>query len=93
MSLIEKVTSLVTGEEKADKPTGTIHVVDRSPLNWLYITYNTVEELVRVDKDGAIEPAAMKTYRWVDETTLELEARRFRVNFFRVATHAGAARG
>ncbi len=71
MSLIEKVTSLVTGE--TNEPTGTIHVVDRSPLNWLYITYNTVEELVRVRTDGAIESAAMKTYRWVDDTTLEVE--------------------
>lgn len=56
-------------------PVGSVHVVDPSPLNWLYITYNTVEELVRVDADGAIEPAAMKSYRWKDDKTLEVDVR------------------
>ena len=75
MSLIKKVTSLVTGEGGVGGPVGTIHVVDPSPLNWLYITYNTVEELVRVNTDGAIEPAAMKTYEWADDRTLEVTLR------------------
>lgn len=33
-------------------PAGTIHVVDPAPLNWLWVTYNTVEELVRVTPRG-----------------------------------------
>ncbi len=48
MSLTENIISAV----KSHNPKGAIHVVDRSPLNWLYITYNTVEELVRPDKNG-----------------------------------------
>ena len=47
MSLMEKVTSFVTGN--GGEPARTVHVVDPSPLNWLYITYNTIEELVRVN--------------------------------------------
>ena len=47
MSLIEKVTSFVTGN--GGEPAGTVHVVDPSPLNWLYIARNTVEELGRVN--------------------------------------------
>ncbi len=47
MSLFEKVTSFVTGN--GGEPARTVHVVDPSPLNWLYIAYNTVEELVRVN--------------------------------------------
>lgn len=54
---------------------GAIHVVDPSPLNWLYITYNTVEELVRVDTDGNNEPAAMSDFRGLDGKTLEVDVR------------------
>ncbi len=61
MSMAERISSLLTGEGRASEPVGTLHVVDPSPLNWLYITYNTVEELVRMDTDGAIVPAAMKS--------------------------------
>ena len=71
MSLIENIVSKV----KSHEPQGEIRVVDRSPLNWLYITYNTVEELVRTDEKGHIVPAAMKTYRWVDDLTLEIKLR------------------
>lgn len=73
MSLIEKVAALVTGE--AREPVGTIHVVDPHPLNWLYITYNTVEELVRVDSRGNTIPAAASGYKWLNDRTLELTVR------------------
>ena len=53
-------------------PVGTIHVVDPSPLNWLYITYNTVEELVRVSPQGKVIPAAMSLYQWINDKTLEI---------------------
>ncbi len=33
-------------------PVGTIYVFDPSPLNWLFITWNTMEEPIRVDQDG-----------------------------------------
>ena len=71
MSFIENIVSAVTTRE----PHGTIHVVDHSPLNWLYITYNTVEEMIRTDEKGRITPAAMKTFEWIDELTLEIEIR------------------
>lgn len=71
MSFIENIVSTV----KPHNPKGMIYVVDRSPLNWLYITYNTVEELVRADKNGHLVPAAMKSYKWVDDYTLEIKLR------------------
>ena len=43
-------------------PAGRVIVADRSPFNWLHVTYNTMEELVRVSPGGKIEPAAMKSY-------------------------------
>ena len=43
---VQKATSFLMGKGRAHEPVGTVHVVDPSPLNWLHITYNTVEELV-----------------------------------------------
>lgn len=34
-----------------DAPVGEVRVVDPHPLNWLYITWNTMEEPVRTDED------------------------------------------
>ncbi len=61
-SLGNRMISLVTGE-RGREPTGAVHVVDPSPLNWLWIQYNTAEELVRVNSDGHVEPAATEEYR------------------------------
>jgi ABC-type transport system substrate-binding protein len=57
-------------------PAGTIHVVDPSPLNWLFITWNTMEEPIRVDQDGRVVNALATGARWLDDRTLELELRR-----------------
>ena len=56
-------------------PVGTVHVVDPSPLNWLFITWNTMEEPVRTDQDGRIVHALAESSRWVDDRTLELRLR------------------
>ncbi len=40
---------------------GTVRIKDPSPLNWLFITWNTVEEPVRTDADGRIVPAVLPT--------------------------------
>ncbi len=60
MNLIEKARALIAGEGRKGDPVGTVHVVDPSPLNWLHITYNTAEELVRVDTQGKIRPTASR---------------------------------
>ena len=39
---------------------GTVNVVDPHPLNWLYITWNTMEEPVRTEEKGNIVGAAME---------------------------------
>ena len=56
--------------------TPVINVVDPSPVNWLSITWNTMEELVRVDKDGRTVPTLAESYRWVDDNTLEFKLRK-----------------
>jgi hypothetical protein len=60
MNVVEKATSFFGGRGRAREPVGTVHVVDPSPLNWVHITYNTVEELVRVTTQGKIRLAAMR---------------------------------
>ncbi|WP_257347596.1 ABC transporter substrate-binding protein [Pseudalkalibacillus decolorationis] len=54
-------------------PVGTIHVFDPSPLNWLYILFNTMEEAVRADHKGKIIPSLAQSYRWVTDTIFELK--------------------
>ncbi len=51
----------------------TITVVDPSPVNWLWITWNTMEELVRVDKDGRMVANLAESWKWVDDKTLEVK--------------------
>ena len=56
-------------------PVGTINVVDPSPLNWLFITWNTMEEPIRTDEQGNIVYALATDARWLDDHTLELALR------------------
>src|SRR5436190_13853670 len=55
---------------------GTINVVDPHPLNWLYITWNTMEEPVRTDEKGHLSNSAMEGGHWVDNRTFEINLRR-----------------
>lgn len=64
-----------TAHEKR-APAGTVHVVDPHPLNWLYITWNTMEEPVRTDERGHMVGAVMEEARWTDEKTIEISVRR-----------------
>ena len=69
----ERVGDAVTGDRRA--PVGTLHVVDPDPLNWLFITWNTMEEPVRTDETGSIVGAVMSGSRWVDDRTFEIDVR------------------
>ncbi|MFZ3591066.1 ABC transporter substrate-binding protein [Bacillus sp. DJP31] len=57
-------------------PAGTLHVVDPSPLNWLYVLFNTMEEAVRADHEGRIIPSLAQDMKWIDDTTLQLHLRK-----------------
>jgi ABC-type transport system substrate-binding protein len=65
---------MTTGRATSE-PAGTVHVVDPSPLNWLFITWNTMEEPIRVDEDGRVAFALATDARWSDDTTLDLDLR------------------
>lgn len=63
-------------EQGKRTPVGTVNVVDPSALNWLFITWNTMEEPVRTDERGHIVGAVMEDSRWLDDTTFEIDVRR-----------------
>ncbi len=63
MALVGSAADVAARATGLRKPVGTLNVVDPSSLNWLYITYNTVEELVRVTPGGKTRPAAMLAYK------------------------------
>ena len=52
---------------------GTIPVVDPHPLNWLFTTWNTMEEPLRTDERGHLVGAVMEDSRWIDETRFEVD--------------------
>lgn len=56
-------------------PQNTVTVVDPSPVNWLSITWNTMEEPMRVDDHGLAQPTLATGWRWTSPTTLELKLR------------------
>lgn len=74
MTLFEEAASAL-GVGKNRQPVGTVRIVDPNPLNWLYITYNTVEESIRVAPGGKAVPAAITAYHWTNPLTLELKIR------------------
>ena len=57
-------------------PDNTVTVVDPSPVNWLSITWNTMEEANRVDMNGKEQHALVDKWKWVNPTTLELDLRK-----------------
>ena len=66
-----------TGASSGERwgPHNTVTVVDPSPVNWLSITWNTMEEANRVDHAGMGQPSLCTGWKWVDDETLELDIR------------------
>src|SRR2546429_4709224 len=56
-------------------PRGEIRVVDKSPINWIYITLHVFEHLVELDKDGTLVPRLATSWQWLDDRTLEVTLR------------------
>ena len=55
-------------EREGRTPVGTVNVVDPHPLNWLYITCNTMEGPVRTDEKGNTVGVAMEDIYWEGAT-------------------------
>jgi ABC-type transport system substrate-binding protein len=57
-------------------PDNTVTIVDPSPVNWLSVTWMTMEEADRVDLAGKTQPALAESWKWVNPTTLEVKLRK-----------------
>ena len=54
------------------EPVGTVHVIDPSPLNWLFITWNTMEEPIRIDDPKGTGPFILQIREPDRRTTLAM---------------------
>jgi ABC-type transport system substrate-binding protein len=61
--------------EQPPAPRGELRIVDKSPLNWVWIALNVFEHLVELDKDGKLVPGLATGWRWLDDRTLEVTLR------------------
>jgi ABC-type transport system substrate-binding protein len=62
--------------EQIPAPRGELRIVDTDPLNFAWITWNTFEHLVEIDRDGKLVPRLATSWRWLDDRTLEMTLRR-----------------
>ena len=62
--------------QKPPAPRGELRIVDKSAGNWTYVTFNVMDHLVELDKDGKLVPRLATSWRWLDENTLEMKLRR-----------------
>ena len=61
--------------EQVPAPTGELRVVDKHPLNWVFLVYNVFEHLIEVDRHGKLVPRLATSWRWVDDRTLDVTLR------------------
>ena len=61
--------------EQIPAPRGELRIVDTDPQNWAWITWNVIEHLVEIDKDGKLVPRLATSWRWLDDRTLEMALR------------------
>jgi len=61
--------------EQAPAPQGELRIVDKHPLNWIWIVFNVFEHLFEFDKDGTLVPRLATSWRWLDDHTLEVTLR------------------
>ena len=61
--------------EQVSAPRGELRIVDTDPLNWAWTTWNVLEHLVEIDKDGKLVPRLATGWQWLDERTLEMTLR------------------
>ena len=56
-------------------PRGELRIVDTDPSNWAWITQQSLERLIEVDKTGNLVPRLATGWRWVDDRTIEFKLR------------------
>ena len=52
-------------------PRGELRIVDKSPVNWISLTFNVFEHLVEPDVSGQLVPRLATGWRWLNDRTLD----------------------
>jgi ABC-type transport system substrate-binding protein len=61
--------------QEVPSPRGELRIVDKSPVNWISMTFNVFEHLVEADPQGQMVPRLATDWRWIDDRTLEIKLR------------------
>lgn len=61
--------------DQVPAPQGELRIVDKHPLNWIWMVFNVFEHLIELDKDGQLMPRLATSWRWRDARTLEFTLR------------------
>ena len=56
-------------------PRGELQIVDKNPSNFAWMTYNVLEHLIEMDRDGKLVPGLAVRWQWRDDRTLEVTLR------------------
>jgi ABC-type transport system substrate-binding protein len=61
--------------QEVTTPRGELRIVDKSRLNWAWVTFNVFEHLMELSKDGTLVPRLATGWQWLDDRTLEVTLR------------------
>jgi ABC-type transport system substrate-binding protein len=61
--------------EQPPTPRGELRIIDKSPANWVSLTFNVFEHLLEIDAQGNLVPRLATAWRWLDDRTLEFTLR------------------
>ena len=61
--------------EQVPGPQGELRIVDKSPVNWIWIAANVLEHLIELDKEGKLVPGLATGWWWLNDHTLEVTLR------------------
>jgi ABC-type transport system substrate-binding protein len=61
--------------QEVPAPRGELRIVDKHPLNWVWMTLNVFEHLMELDKDGMQVPRLATSWQWRDDRTLDVTLR------------------
>lgn len=75
MLLISATWTLPSSGQELPAPRGELRVVDRHFANWAWVTWNVLEHLIEVDRDGTLIPKLATGWQWLDDHTLEVRLR------------------
>jgi hypothetical protein len=53
--------------QEVPSPRGELRIVDKSPVNWISMTFNVFEHLMEADSQGQMVPRLATGWRWIDD--------------------------